>query len=65
MLVTEENTGKFYGIEGGKSFEWEDKEVEIFCGGFQKYPDRKKIVKNNEEHRYESALLTELSKKKE
>ena len=63
LLKTNENTGEFYGIKGGESIDWNSKEAEVFRGGFAKYPSRKKTKKENEEHRYESALLTELSKK--
>jgi len=64
LLKTNKNTKEFYGIEGGKTFEWNSKEAEIFRGGFAKCPDRINKRKKNEEHRFESALLTELSKNK-
>ena len=63
-LKTKKNTDKFYGIEGGKTLEWESKDAEKFRGGFAKYPCRNNDGKKNEEHRFESALLTELSKEK-
>ena len=64
LLKTNKNTKEFYDIEGGKSFEWNSKEAEIFRGGFAKCPDRINKRKKNEEHRFESALLTELLKDK-
>jgi hypothetical protein len=61
-LVTKKNTGKYYGIEGGKVLDWNSKEAEAFRGYFKKLPCRNDEGKGNEEHRFESALLTELSK---
>jgi len=63
-LVTKKNTMDFYGIEGGKTLDWKSKEAENFRGSFvKKSPLRNDNAgKGNEEHRYESALLTELSK---
>ena len=64
LMKTKMNTKKFYGIEGGRTFVWSSKEAEIFRSGFAKCPDRNNKDKKNEEHRFESALLTELSKDK-
>jgi len=63
-LKTKKNTYNFYKIEGGWEKEWNSKEAKLFRSAFTKYPCRNDEGKKNEEHRFESALLTELSKEK-
>lgn len=62
MLETKENTNEYFSIEGGKTFEWDSKGAELFRKHFKNFPCRNKKGRNNEEHRFESALITELSK---
>ena len=62
-LITDKKVDKYYGIKGGESFEWNSKKAEVFRGYFKKFPSRNDEEGKNEEHRFESALLTELSKK--
>jgi hypothetical protein len=61
-----ENTEKFFGYKlpsGKKAFGWRSSEAMDFRAYFGTNPARINGSKKNEEHRYESALLTELSKK--
>jgi len=64
LLKTNKKTKDYYDIEGGGNYEWNSKKAEIFRSGFKKCPDRDNKGKKNEEHRFESELLTELSKDK-
>jgi hypothetical protein len=61
-LVPKANIDEFYGIKAKKSFDWDIGDGKKFRKDFAKNPLRKDIRKKNEEHRFESALLTELLK---
>jgi hypothetical protein len=61
------NTKKFFGYEPTSetdTCDWDSPEAKAFRAHFRKYPARIDGKKRNVEHRYESALLTELSKDK-
>jgi hypothetical protein len=64
-LEVRENADKYFGYKlplKGNVFPWRSPEAENFRAHFRKYPTRIDGAKKNEEHRYESALLTELLK---
>lgn len=64
ILKTNNNVFDYYKIEGGKFINWNDKDATVFRKAFKDFPERINKGKKNEEHRFESALITELSKNK-
>jgi hypothetical protein len=64
LRLKSKQTEKYYRIKDIKGVAWKD--AESFRGQFSKYPERESVGgKKNIEHRYESALLTALTRDKE
>jgi hypothetical protein len=64
-LEINKNANEFFGYKlpsGINIFDWKSSEAKDFRSYFRTYPTRIDGAKKNNEHRYESALLTELSK---